>query len=174
MLAPFRALKPVVDNIVSAPDQLAVSHSNDAVLANPANRLTIRGCAYTDLYTEMMRGVFDKWLNFTEETPDAKACIVIWEPRGPKQKLTEVSPDAMAFPIRTAHHSVAIQGRNLSPEFDVPTRAWTKAVVDYIRAENTKHSGTDLGYLFTMTQGDEAPETVFGANLPRLRGRSTA
>ena len=57
----------------------------------------------------------------------------------------------------------------MSPEFDTVTRAWAKSIVDYIRSANTQHSGQDLGYLFTMSQGDEPPETIFGANLPKLK-----
>lgn len=57
----------------------------------------------------------------------------------------------------------------MSPEFDAVTRAWAKSTVDYVRETNAKHAGRDLGYLFTMTQGDEDPETVFGSNLPKLR-----
>lgn len=112
-LEPFRTkVKPLVDNIVSAPDQLTASHANDAALSAPARRLTIRGTAYSDLWTDMLTQVWNSYCTFTEETPDAKASMVIWEPRGlKKQKLTEIAPDATAFHLRIPHHSVAIQGR---------------------------------------------------------------
>ena len=60
----------------------------------------------------MVTQVWKRYVAFTDEYPDAKGSLVIWEPRGlRKQKVTEIKPDATAFPLRVPHHSIAIQGR---------------------------------------------------------------
>ena len=38
-----------------------------------------------------------------------------------------------------------------------------------MREKNTELGGKDLGWFLNLCQGDESPEDVFRANLPRLR-----
>ena len=48
-------------------------------------------------------------------------------------------------------------------------KKFTEELVKFVRAKNAELSGRDLGCFLNMSQGDEDPKDVFGANLLRLQ-----
>jgi hypothetical protein len=52
---------------------------------------------------------------------------------------------------------------------DASTRAFSSSITDYIRQYNIQKTGKDIGVPLNYARGDEAPEDIFGTNLPRLR-----
>ncbi|KAF9482343.1 FAD-binding domain-containing protein [Pholiota conissans] len=168
VLAPFRALKPILDTCAPVPDMLAVSHSLDGLFAVAPPHLTIRGALISDLWTDLMLGLFYNWVAFTEENPDAKSTTVLWELSG-ADKIAAVGSTETAFHAREPHFWVAIQGRSSAEESVPIMRKFVAESTEYMRRENRKKTGKDAGYFINFAQGEEPIEEVFGPNLPRLR-----
>lgn len=112
VLAPFRegSIKPVFEKYGTVPDMLTVSHAGDAGLAAAPRRLSIRGTFFSDFFPELLLGVWEKWVAFTEGNEDVKASAVLWDLTSPS-KLAEVDVDATALTTRDPHYQMAVQGR---------------------------------------------------------------
>ena len=102
ILAPFRALHPVLDKVTSAPDMNTVSHAADAGLAVAPRRLVIRGTMFSDFFPELLTGVWERWVAFTETNEDVRSSAVLWDTTHPG-KLSEVPHGATAVQIGRAH-----------------------------------------------------------------------
>ncbi|GJE93919.1 FAD-binding domain-containing protein [Phanerochaete sordida] len=170
VLAPFRtgALKPVFEKVASVPDLNTASHGADASLKSAPRRLIIRGTITSDFTPALVLAVWQKWVAFTETSEDVRGSAVMFDVTHPG-KLTAVGAADTALPLRVPHYWMAIQGRSTTDEGVAAASAWTKDLAEFVRQKNTELSGTDLGWFINMCQGDERPEDVFGANLPRLR-----
>ncbi|KAF5316767.1 hypothetical protein D9619_006849 [Psilocybe cf. subviscida] len=174
-LAPFRALGPVLDKVVEVPDMLAVSHASDAAFAALPKALIIRGTLVADLWEDVMREVWDLWLDFTASNEGARSSSVLWDLTRP-DGIEKFGPGETAFHARKAHYWVAIQGRSASEESLAVMRKFTSDITAYIRDRNAQkmresHPGgaDDVGYFLNFAQGDESPEMVHGSNLSKLR-----
>ncbi|KAG6884720.1 hypothetical protein C0992_005870 [Termitomyces sp. T32_za158] len=169
VLAPFRngSIKPLVERCGLFADMLAASHAADASIALAPKRLQIRGTLFADYYDELLLGVWERWVKFTEENEDARGSAILWDLTRP-EKLCEVKNSATAVRIRDNNYWVAIQGRTNNSEADGIISDFVASTVAFIRSQNIKLSGKDYGYFLNMAQGDESPEDVFGDNLPRL------
>ncbi|KAF8148698.1 FAD-binding domain-containing protein [Crassisporium funariophilum] len=167
VLAPFRALKPVVDSCAPVPDMLAVSHIADAQFALVPPRLIIRGALIKDLWTDMMLDVWSKWCQFTAQNLDARATTVLWE-LSRADKIAAIASDQTAFHARDPHYWVAIQGRSLTDASEAAMRSFVAETSFKIRQDNTERAGKDAGFFLNFAQGDEPLEQVFGPNLPKL------
>lgn len=112
VLSPFRngATKPVFEKYGTVPNMLAVSHAGDAGLATAPRRLSIRGTFFSDFFPELLLGVWEKYVAFTEGNEDVKASAVLWDLTSPA-KLAEVDVDATALKTREPHYWMAVQGR---------------------------------------------------------------
>jgi hypothetical protein len=110
VLRPFReTLKPIVDNSVSLPHMLAVSHVADGNFENTPRRLTMRGAIVSDIWTDAALNVWERWRIFTEKT-DCERTLVIWEEcRG--EKMEGIGRADTAYHARDPHYCVTIQGR---------------------------------------------------------------
>jgi FAD/FMN-containing dehydrogenase len=64
---------------------------------------------------------------------------------------------------------LSLEIRTNNPAADVAVNEFVSTTVAFIRDKNAELSGKDFGLFFSMAQGDEKPEDVFGDNLPRLR-----
>ncbi|KAI0322969.1 FAD-binding domain-containing protein [Amylostereum chailletii] len=170
ILAPFRAgdVKPVFEKIVTAPGMLAVSHGADAGLAAAPRRLAIRGTIFSNFFSELILGVWEKWVNFTETNENVRSTTVLWD-LASSEKIVEVGPTETALRTRTPHNWMAIQGRSTTDASVEAVKAFNLSTVSYVRETNAALSGNDLGWFLNMCQGDERAEDVFGQNLPRLR-----
>ena len=110
-MKPFRTqAQTIAELVTTAPDQFKASHSGDAALAHAGRRLCIRGGAVEELWTDMLKEVWGRWIKFTAEHEDAKTTLVLWEPRR-ADKMAAVGQQDTAFPMRHPHISMAIQGR---------------------------------------------------------------
>ncbi|KAG6916335.1 hypothetical protein DXG01_007318 [Tephrocybe rancida] len=169
ILAPFREgpIKPLVDKCSLAPDTLTASHGADASVALAPKRLRIRGALFADYYEELIIGVWERWVKFTEDNEDARGTAILWDLTHPK-KLTEVTSTATAVRIRDDNYWVAVQGRTNNPAADGIVSDFVASTVAFIRNKNTELSGKDYGYFLSMAQGDENPADIFGDNLARL------
>jgi hypothetical protein len=58
---------------------------------------------------------------------------------------------------------------NHLPESDESVEAFSSSIARYIRGADALRTGKNLGVTLCYAKGDEAPEDVFGVNLPRLR-----
>lgn len=58
---------------------------------------------------------------------------------------------------------------NHLPTSDESVQAFVSSIAKYIRKADALKTGKDLGIPLCYARGDEAPEDVFGPNLPRLR-----
>ncbi|KAF9559582.1 FAD-binding domain-containing protein [Agrocybe pediades] len=168
VLAPFRALNPAVDTCKAVRDMLAVSHGADAMMKVAPPKLIIRGTLITDLYPDMMLDVWQKWVAFTEENPDARATSILWELSG-ADRIADVASDATAFHARDPHFWVAIQGRSISESSEAVMRSFVAKTANEIRQFNTRKAGKDAGFFLNFAQGDETLEEVHGPNLPKLK-----
>lgn len=170
VLAPFRegSIKPLIDKCSNIPDMFTVSHGADASIALAPQRLKIRGTLFADFYEEMILGVWDRWVKFTDENEDAKGSAVMWDLTRP-EKMCEVSSGETAVHIREENYWVAVQGRTNNPAADAAVSEFVASTVAFIRSKNAELSGRDYGFFISMAQGDEKPEDVFGDSLPRLR-----
>jgi len=168
VLRPFRdTLKPIVDNSVSLPNILAVSHVADGNFESTPSRLNIRGAIVSDIWTDTVLEVWGRWCKFTEND-DCKQTLVIWE-ISRSERIAEVGRMETAFHARDLHYCVTIHGGNRLPASDKSTHAFVSSIANYIRRADTLKTGKDLGVMLNYARGDEAPEDVFGDNLPRLR-----
>jgi len=168
VLRPFRdTLKPIIDKSVSLPDMFAVSHIADGNFENTPSRLNVQCAITSDIWTDTALEVWDRWCKFTEND-DCKQTLVIWE-IGRPDKIAEVGKADTAFHVRDPHYGVIIRGGNRLPASDEGTRTFVSSIVDYIRKADALKTNNDLGFAFNFAAGDEAPEDVFGDNLPRLR-----
>lgn len=167
VLAPFRALQPVLDKVAPAPDMKTISHAADAGLAAAPRRLVIRGTMFSDFFPELLTAVWDRWVAFTESDEDVRASAVLWDMTHPG-KLTQIPSDATALRNRAPHYWMAVQGRSTTDASVQAARDFTTSVVSLVREKNAELA-TDLGWFLSMCQGDEKAEDVFGANLARLR-----
>ncbi|KAI0824925.1 FAD-binding domain-containing protein [Trametes gibbosa] len=170
VLAPFRegAVKPVFEKIATASDFITLSHAADASLVHAPRRLAIRGTFIADFFPELLLGVWEKWVAFTETSEEVRGSGVIWDLTSPA-KLMEVGVADTALKLRTPHYWMAVQGRSTTDASVDAVRAFTEQTVQFVREKNAELSGKDLGWFVNMSQGTERPEDVFGEQLPRLR-----
>lgn len=112
VLAPFRegSVKPVLDKVAAVPDFLTVSHAADASLATAPKRLIIRGTFFSDFFPELLVGVWEKWVAFTESSEEVRGSAVLWDLTSPA-KLLEVGSADTALKLREPHYWMAVQGR---------------------------------------------------------------
>lgn len=89
---------------------LTVSHASDAAFAALPKALIIRGTLVADLWEDVMREVWDLWLDFTAKNEGAQSSSVLWDLTRP-DGIEKVGPAETAFHARKAHYWVAIQGR---------------------------------------------------------------
>jgi hypothetical protein len=110
VLRPFReTLKPIVDNSVSLPHMLAVSHVADGNFENAPRRLNMRGVIVSDIWTDAALTVWERWRIFTEKS-DCKQTLMIWEEcRG--EKIVGIGRADTAYHARDPHYCVTVQGR---------------------------------------------------------------
>ncbi|KAF8074147.1 FAD-binding domain-containing protein [Lyophyllum atratum] len=169
LLAPFREgpIKPLLDKCGSMPDMLTASHSADASLSLAPKRLRIRGTLFADYYDELIVGVWERWVTFTENE-DVRGCAVLWDLTR-SEKTSEIGSGDTAMRVRENNYWVAVQGRTNNPAADAAVSDFVSSTVTFIRNKNTELSGKDYGLFLSMAQGDEKPEDVFGENLSRLR-----
>jgi hypothetical protein len=59
--------------------------------------------------------------------------------------------------------------RNHLSSSDGKIQAFVSSIAKYLRQSDALRTGKDLGIALSYARGDEAPEDVFGPNLPRLR-----
>ncbi|VDC03272.1 unnamed protein product [Peniophora sp. CBMAI 1063] len=170
VLSPFRdgATKPVFEKYGTVPDMLAMSHASDAGLATAPRRLSIRGTFFSDLYPELLLGVWEKYVAFTEGNEDVKVSAVLWDLTSPA-KLAEVDVDATALKTRESHYWMAVQSRSTTDAFVAAVREITASTVAYVCEKNAQLSCRGLGWFVNLCAGDEKVEDVFGRHLPRLR-----
>ncbi|KIJ39047.1 hypothetical protein M422DRAFT_175722 [Sphaerobolus stellatus SS14] len=152
-------VKPLSQKIGTAPDIVTTSHSADAQRKFGPKRLTIRGTLFSDFYDELFLGIWDRWCNFTEKSPDVRGSVMFWDLTKP-DKITQIGESDTAMHVRSPHYC--------DPASDALCDEFTSDVVSFARETNTKISGKDLGYWISLSQGDEKPEEIFGDNLPRL------
>ncbi|KAG6864776.1 hypothetical protein C0991_007190 [Blastosporella zonata] len=169
LLSSFRdgPVKPLVDKCGLVPDLLTASHGADASIALAPKRLQIRGALFADFYEELILGVWERWVKFTEDHEDARGSAILWDLTR-FDKLTEVDSRATAVRIRDENYWVAVQGRTNNPSADSLVSNFIADTIAFIRSKNIELSGKDYGYFLSMAQGDENPEDIFGDNLPRL------
>jgi hypothetical protein len=112
VLAPFRegSIKPILDKCGNVPDMLTASHGADASIALAPKRLRIRGALFADYYEEMILGVWERWVKFTEDNEDTKGSAVLWDLTRP-EKISEIGSGETAVHVREDNYWVAVQGR---------------------------------------------------------------
>ncbi|KAG6831322.1 hypothetical protein H0H87_005566 [Tephrocybe sp. NHM501043] len=169
LLSSFRdgPVKPFVDKCSLFPDLLTASHGADASIALAPKRLQIRGALFADFYEELILGVWENWVKFTEDHEDARSSAILWDLTR-FDKLTEVDSGGTAVRIREQNYWVAVQGRTDNSSTDGIVSNFVAETVAFIRSKNAELSGKDFGYFMNMAQGDENPADIFGDNLPRL------
>lgn len=175
---------------------LAVSHAFDASFATLPKALTIRGTLVADLWEDVMREVWDLWLDFTAKNEGARSSAVVWDLTHP-DGIEKAASGETAFHARKTHYLVAVQGRYVQLHLELSEhpdslvfkldrsaneeslaamRTFTSDMTIYIRDRNAQKmreiqpGGTDeVGYFLNFAQGDESPEMVHGPSLPKLR-----
>ncbi|KAI0030101.1 FAD-binding domain-containing protein [Vararia minispora EC-137] len=170
VLKPFLdgPIKPVFQRLATVPNMLVVSHGADASLGTAPRRLSIRGTLFSDFFPELLLGVWQRWVEFTEGNEDVRSSTVIWDLTSPK-KLAEINVADTALKTRVPHYWMVVQGRSTTDASTPTANDFAKSITSYVREKNATLSGTDLGFFVNMAGGDEPPETVFGEQLPRLR-----
>jgi hypothetical protein len=58
---------------------------------------------------------------------------------------------------------------NHLPTSDESVRTFVTSTIDYLREADILKTGKNLGVTLSYASGDEAPEDIFGTNLPLLR-----
>ena len=71
--------------------------------------------------------------------------------------------------MTTTYRRSNVCHRTNNPEADAAIKEFLTTTINFIREKNTALSGKDYGLWMNMSEGDEKPEDVYGANLPRLR-----
>ncbi len=99
----------MLDKVGSVPDILTVSHAADAAMAVAPRRLIIRGTLFSDFFPELLKGVWDKWVAFTETSEEVRGSAVLWDLTLP-DKMAEVPPGDTALK-RQPYYWMAVQGR---------------------------------------------------------------
>ena len=88
---------------------LTVSHAADAAMAVAPRRLVIRGTLFSDFFPELLKGVWDKWVAFTETSEEVRGSAVLWDLTLP-DKFAGVPPGETALK-REPYYWMAVQGR---------------------------------------------------------------
>ena len=109
VLYPFRdTLKPIVDRSVSVPNMFAASHVADGNFETTPNRMFLQGAMVSDIWTDMILEVWDRWCKFTQKD-DCKQTLVTCE-IGRPEKIAEVGRADTAFHARDPHYMIVIHG----------------------------------------------------------------
>ncbi|PIL27053.1 hypothetical protein GSI_10192 [Ganoderma sinense ZZ0214-1] len=97
---PFRdgAAKPVLDKVGTVPD-----------MAVAPRRLVIRGTLFSDFFPALFRGVWDKWVAFTETSEKVRGSAVLWDLTLPDRMAKVPSGDTALN--RRAYYWMVVQGR---------------------------------------------------------------
>ncbi|KAF8883829.1 FAD-binding domain-containing protein [Infundibulicybe gibba] len=170
IIAPFRTtVTPVFERIGSAPNQNAVTHGADAMLANVPPRSAIGGALFTDLWDDVVGQVFGEWRAFTEKE-ETRASMVMWE-FGYRDRIAEVKASDTAYPARSPHYYVLATGRHTQPSSDASTREWVSRIATLVKDANTEKTGVKLPTPGNFSLGPDSVgvEEVYGSNLARLR-----
>jgi len=121
----------------------------------------------SDIWTDTVLEVWDRWYSFTKEE-DYNETAIVWEFDSPA-KVAVAGREDTAFHARDPHYCVIVFGRNDFEESDEVVNDFVSSTTDYIRKADALKTGKDLGVTLCYARGHEAPEHVFGVNLPRLR-----
>lgn len=139
-------------------------------------RRTMKGSAFlAPLETKFAESIYDDWLEFITQNPDAGATMVLWEFM-PFKKILEVSQTATSFANRGAYGNLAFGPGWTKPENDSICRGWTRMMSTKTRNElerkiaegtdaTTKTSVGEYGNYDNMGSGGQI---IFGVNFPRL------
>ncbi|PVH83817.1 FAD-binding domain-containing protein, partial [Cadophora sp. DSE1049] len=168
------ALSPLVDQTSAMPYTGVNQMLNEAMFHGL--RRTMKGSAFlAPLDTKFAEGIFDDWLEFITQNPDAGATMVLWE-FVPFKKILEVSQTATSFANRGAYGNLAFGPGWTKPENDSVCREWTRTMSTKTRNELEKKiaEGTDattktsVGEYGNYDSLGATGQTVFGVNFPRL------
>jgi hypothetical protein len=109
VLHPFHdTLKPIVNRSVSLPNMFCASHVADGNFETTPSRMLLRGAIVSDIWTDMVLEVWNRWCEFTEND-DCKQSLVTWE-IGRAEKIAEVGRADTAFHARDPHYCVVVHG----------------------------------------------------------------
>ncbi|KAK0100788.1 hypothetical protein ONS95_007236 [Cadophora gregata] len=168
------ALNPLVDQTSIMPYS-EVNEMLNAAMFHGLRR-TVKGSAFlAPLDTKFAESIFDDWLVFITQNPDAGATMVLWE-CVPFKKILEVSQTATSFANRGAYGNLAFLPGWTKPENDSICRQWTRTMSIKTRNELEKKiaEGTDsttktsVGEYSNYDSLGDPGQTVFGVNFPRL------
>ncbi|KAH7357066.1 hypothetical protein BKA65DRAFT_392334 [Rhexocercosporidium sp. MPI-PUGE-AT-0058] len=139
-------------------------------------RRTMKGSAFlAPLDTQFADGLFDDWLDFITQNPDAGATMILLEFM-PFKKILEVPQTATAFANRGAYGNIAFGPGWTKPENDGVCREWTRTMSTKTRNELERRmaEGTDattkisVGEYGNYDNLGAGGKTIFGVNFPRL------
>ncbi|KAL2073592.1 hypothetical protein VTL71DRAFT_10918 [Oculimacula yallundae] len=149
-------------------------------MLNPAMfhglRRTTKGSAFLiPLKPKFADSIFDDWVEFITQNPDADATMVLWE-FVPYKRILEISQTATSFANRGAYGNLLFGPGWTKPENDKICREWTRTMSTKTRAEleNNISKGTDdttktsVGEYANYDSLGASGQTVFGVNFPRL------
>jgi hypothetical protein len=103
-------VQPVVDFTHIAKNQVEISHGADKLFAAPGARRKIDALTTTaDVWPEMVTDVWEKWLDFTENVPDCKGSVVLFECHA-QEGIASRKGNATAWKAREPHYYVVCTG----------------------------------------------------------------
>ncbi|KAI0080431.1 FAD-binding domain-containing protein [Panus rudis PR-1116 ss-1] len=166
-------VKPVFEQIFSAPNFNTVSHGADAMLAHIPPRAATGGATFTDIWDDVVGQIFGEWAAFTDPSVDAGdrlQSVIMWEfPY--REKIASVPSDATAFPLRVPHSYVVATARYSKPDSDKVAKDWSAKVTKIVRDAQKSRGGKALPSPANFSLGPDydTAEEVYGDNLPRLK-----
>ena len=86
-------------------------------MAVAPRRLVIRGTLFSDFFPELLKGVWDKWVAFTETSEEVRGCAVLWDLTLP-DKFAAV-PEGDTALKREPYYWMAVQGRCVQSRSDL-------------------------------------------------------
>lgn len=127
------ALQPVVDMTSEIPYKQVNAMLNK--VSTHGDRKTQKGSAFTvPLSTKLSRSIFDDYLSFIAEVPDAVKTIILFEFFG-QGVVNKVDQTAMSFANRGEHYNILFSTRWVGEHNDIKCREWTRNIARRIDAE---------------------------------------
>ncbi|THH09751.1 hypothetical protein EW146_g8591 [Bondarzewia mesenterica] len=168
LLKSFRSLNPIVDFVHPVPTQYDASHGGDEILARAPKRQYLGGAQFNDTAAGLDKEVFEQmwgeFVKFTEEHPEAKENIFMWQWQ-PVGVVKDRKSDETAFSKRSSLSYVLVHGRHRVPEFDQANIAWVRKTVGIIRDKYPNG-----GAIPNFACGDESAVVIYGAeNAKKLK-----
>lgn len=103
-------VKPVVDFTHIAKNQVEIAHGADKLFAAPGARRKVDSPTTTgDIWPDMVKEVWDKWFEFTENVPDCRGSVVLFECHE-KEGIASRAGNATAWRARDPHYYVVCTG----------------------------------------------------------------